>query len=127
MPSTSPQAAASDVAPYDALLLYSFGGPDKPEDVVPFLRNVTAGKGIPDSRLEEVGEHYYGFGGKSPQCPRNQRILFITSADVVDVSDRFIKNSSNIANQFGTRTGRQFSVEFSVLLLLLGGISARAG
>jgi ferrochelatase len=59
------------LTPYDALLLYSFGGPNKPEDVVPFLRNVTAGKGIPDSRLEEVGEHYYGFGGKSPINEQN--------------------------------------------------------
>ena len=41
--------------PYDALLLVSFGGPEKPDDVLPFLRNVTAGKDIPDSRLEEVG------------------------------------------------------------------------
>jgi ferrochelatase len=57
--------------PYDALILVSFGGPEKPEDVVPFLRNVTRGRGIPDERLAEVGEHYYGFGGKSPindQC-----------------------------------------------------------
>jgi len=60
-----------NVTPYDALFLYSFGGPNKPEDVVPFLRNVTAGKGIPDSRLEEVGEHYYGFGGKSPINEQN--------------------------------------------------------
>jgi ferrochelatase len=59
------------LSPYDAHLLYSFGGPNKPEDVVPFLRNVTAGKGIPDSRLEEVGEHYYGFGGKSPINEQN--------------------------------------------------------
>ncbi|MCL1869625.1 MAG: ferrochelatase [Promicromonosporaceae bacterium] len=64
MPSTSAR-------PYDALLLYSFGGPDKPEDVVPFLRNVTAGRGIPDARLEQVGEHYYGFGGKSPINEQN--------------------------------------------------------
>ncbi|ACZ31638.1 Ferrochelatase [Xylanimonas cellulosilytica DSM 15894] len=68
MPSTSP---ALDVRPYDALMLYSFGGPDRPEDVVPFLRNVTAGKGIPDARLEEVGEHYYAFGGKSPINEQN--------------------------------------------------------
>ncbi|WP_248948322.1 ferrochelatase [Oerskovia enterophila] len=68
--STAP-AAAAEVRPYDALLLYSFGGPNKPEDVVPFLRNVTVGKGIPDSRLEEVGEHYYGFGGKSPINEQN--------------------------------------------------------
>ena len=44
-----------DVAPYDALLLVSFGGPEKPEDVVPFLENVTRGRGIPRERLEEVG------------------------------------------------------------------------
>jgi len=56
---------------YDALLLISFGGPEGPEDVLPFLRNVTAGRNIPDSRLEEVAEHYYLFGGISPinqQC-----------------------------------------------------------
>ncbi|QAY68951.1 ferrochelatase [Xylanimonas protaetiae] len=68
MPSFSADHGAR---PYDALLLYSFGGPDKPEDVVPFLRNVTAGKGIPDARLEQVGEHYYGFGGKSPINEQN--------------------------------------------------------
>lgn len=61
----------AELTPYDAILLYSFGGPNKPEDVVPFLRNVTAGKGIPDERLEEVGEHYYGFGGKSPINEQN--------------------------------------------------------
>ena len=59
------------VDPYDALVLVSFGGPEQPADVVPFLRNVTRGRGIPDERLAEVGEHYYRFGGKSPinsQC-----------------------------------------------------------
>jgi ferrochelatase len=53
------------------VVLVSFGGPEKPEDVVPFLRNVTRGRGIPDERLAEVGEHYYQFGGRSPindQC-----------------------------------------------------------
>ena len=53
-------------APYDALMLASFGGPDGPDDVLPFLRNVTAGKGIPDERLAEVAEHYHHFGGASP-------------------------------------------------------------
>ena len=48
-----------DPSPYDALLLVSFGGPEKPEDVVPFLENVTRGRGIPRERLEEVGEHYF--------------------------------------------------------------------
>jgi protoporphyrin/coproporphyrin ferrochelatase len=56
---------------YDALVLVSFGGPEGPEDVLPFLRNVTAGRNVPDSRLAEVAEHYYLFGGISPinqQC-----------------------------------------------------------
>ncbi|MDQ0373201.1 ferrochelatase [Cellulomonas humilata] len=56
----------SPVAPYDALLLFSFGGPDGPDDVLPFLRNVTAGKNIPDERLAVVAEHYHHFGGASP-------------------------------------------------------------
>jgi ferrochelatase len=67
-------AAASDrvdLDPYDAVLLLSFGGPERPEDVVPFLENVTRGRGIPRERLAEVGEHYFLFGGRSPindQC-----------------------------------------------------------
>ncbi|GAA2309054.1 ferrochelatase [Actinomadura luteofluorescens] len=56
---------------YDALLLLSFGGPEGPEEVIPFLENVTRGRNIPKERLEEVGEHYFLFGGVSPinqQC-----------------------------------------------------------
>ena len=59
------------MAPYDAFLLVSFGGPEGPDDVMPFLRNVTAGRNVPDDRLAEVAEHYYQFGGVSPinaQC-----------------------------------------------------------
>ena len=82
MPANSPQPAAQDAAPYDALLLYSFGGPNRPEDVVPFLRNVTAGKGIPDERLEEVGEHYYGFGGKSPINEQNLALKAALEAEL---------------------------------------------
>ena len=51
--------AADALAPYDVVLLGSFGGPEAPDEVVPFLRSVTAGRGIPDERLEAVGEHYY--------------------------------------------------------------------
>ncbi len=57
--------------PYDAILIVSFGGPEAPDEVVPFLENVTRGRGIPKERLEQVGEHYFMFGGKSPindQC-----------------------------------------------------------
>jgi protoporphyrin/coproporphyrin ferrochelatase len=59
------------MAPYDAFLLVSFGGPEGPADVMPFLQNVTAGRNIPLERLEQVAEHYYHFGGVSPinqQC-----------------------------------------------------------
>jgi ferrochelatase len=56
---------------YDALLLLSFGGPEQPGDVMPFLENVTRGRGVPRERLESVAEHYHLFGGVSPinqQC-----------------------------------------------------------
>ena len=47
-----------EAPPVDALLLVSFGGPEGPDDVLPFLQNVTRGRGIPQARLEEVGRHY---------------------------------------------------------------------
>jgi protoporphyrin/coproporphyrin ferrochelatase len=56
---------------YDAILVLSFGGPEKPEDVMPFLENVTRGRNVPRERLEEVAENYMMFGGRSPindQC-----------------------------------------------------------
>ncbi|MEU7694747.1 ferrochelatase [Microbispora hainanensis] len=56
---------------YDALLVVSFGGPEKPDDVMPFLENVVRGRGVPRERLLEVEAHYQGFGGVSPinqQC-----------------------------------------------------------
>lgn len=65
----------SNLAPYDALLLVSYGGPNGPEDVLPFLRNATGGAGIPDSRLEQVGGHYRLFGGVSPINARNAALL----------------------------------------------------
>ena len=51
---------------YDALLVLSFGGPEGPDDVRPFLENVTRGRGVPPERLDEVAEHYLHFGGVSP-------------------------------------------------------------
>ncbi|MDH5672079.1 MAG: ferrochelatase [Myxococcales bacterium] len=57
--------------PYDALLVVSFGGPEAPQDVMPFLRRVVQGRGVPDERLAAVAEHYHALGGKSPindQC-----------------------------------------------------------
>ncbi|MFF0482138.1 ferrochelatase [Streptomyces sp. NPDC004779] len=64
-----------DPAPYDALLLLSFGGPEGPDDVVPFLENVTRGRGIPKERLKEVGQHYFLFGGVSPINGQNRALL----------------------------------------------------
>ncbi len=69
-------------APYDALLLVSFGGPEAPEDVIPFLENVTRGKGIPRERLEEVGEHYFAFGGRSPINDQNRALLAAVKEDL---------------------------------------------
>lgn len=61
----------SDAATYDSLLLVSFGGPEGPDDVIPFLENVLRGKNVPRERMLEVSEHYQHFGGVSPineQC-----------------------------------------------------------
>ena len=66
---------ALDASPYDALLLLSFGGPEGPDDVVPFLENVTRGRGIPRERLKEVGQHYFLFGGVSPINGQNRALL----------------------------------------------------
>ncbi|MGA2148622.1 MAG: ferrochelatase [Bryobacteraceae bacterium] len=51
---------------YDAILLLSFGGPEKREDVLPFLENVLRGRNVPRERMLEVAEHYYHCGGRSP-------------------------------------------------------------
>lgn len=58
--------AAPEHDPFDAVILLSFGGPNGPDDVRPFLENVTRGRGVPPERLDEVVEHYLHFGGISP-------------------------------------------------------------
>lgn len=63
------------LTPYDALLLLSFGGPEGPDDVVPFLENVTRGRGIPAERLREVGTHYFARGGVSPINDENRALI----------------------------------------------------
>lgn len=69
-------------AGYDALLLVSFGGPEGQDDVLPFLRNVTAGRGIPDERLEEVAHHYRHFGGVSPINDQNRALKAALEAEL---------------------------------------------
>lgn len=60
---------------YDAVLLTSFGGPENAEEVMPFLERVTAGRGIPRERLEEVSHHYLALGGVSPINEQNRELL----------------------------------------------------
>jgi len=84
---TSPQPGTDKdplgpLAPYDGVLLLSFGGPEKPDDVMPFLRNATAGRGIPDERLLAVAEHYESFGGKSPINDQNRALLSALRAEL---------------------------------------------
>lgn len=67
---------------YDAILLAGFGGPEGQDDVIPFLRNVTRGRGIPDERLEEVAHHYRHFGGISPINAQNAALKSALEAEL---------------------------------------------
>lgn len=67
--------------PYDAFLLVSFGGPEGPEDVLPFLENVTRGRGVPRHRLLAVAEHYRHFDGVSPINEQNRGLIEAIRAD----------------------------------------------
>jgi len=83
----SAQAAAgaehvTEPVAYDAILLASFGGPEGQDDVIPFLRNVTRGRGIPDERLEEVSHHYRAFGGISPINQQNRDLKAALEAEL---------------------------------------------
>jgi len=70
------QPATSDrTAAYDAVLFVSFGGPDGPDDVIPFLENVLRGRNVPRERMLEVAEHYLPFGGKSPINAQNLALI----------------------------------------------------
>ena len=60
---------------YDAILLVSFGGPEGPDDVLPFLENVLRGRNVPRERMLEVAEHYYHFGGISPINKQNRDLI----------------------------------------------------
>jgi ferrochelatase len=60
---------------YDAVLVMSFGGPEGPDDVLPFMENVTRGRGIPRERLVEVSRHYERFGGVSPINEHNRALI----------------------------------------------------
>ena len=87
VPFASPAAASGsphveEPVAYDALLLAGFGGPEGQDDVIPFLRNVTRGRGIPDERLEEVAHHYRHFGGVSPINAQNRALKAALEAEL---------------------------------------------
>lgn len=87
VPFASPEAAGGErwievPVAYDALLLAGFGGPEGQDDVIPFLRNVTRGRGIPDERLEEVAHHYRHFGGVSPINAQNRALKSAIEAEL---------------------------------------------
>ena len=67
---------------FDALLVLSFGGPEGPDQVMPFLENVTRGRGIPRERLESVVEHYLHFGGVSPINGINRALIAEIDAEL---------------------------------------------
>ncbi len=79
----APVSARTAIEPgYDAVLLAGFGGPEGPDDVMPFLRNVTRGRGIPDERLIEVSHHYQALGGSSPINEQNRRLRAALEAEL---------------------------------------------
>ncbi|MFC6258119.1 ferrochelatase, partial [Kocuria oceani] len=77
------RARAHPPEDYDAVILSSFGGPEGQDDVLPFLRNVTKGRGIPDERLEEVATHYRANGGVSPINAQNRALRSALEAELL--------------------------------------------
>lgn len=87
---------------YDGLLVLSFGGPEGNEEVVPFLENVTRGRGIPRERLEEVGEHYFHFDGISPINRLNLEIIDNLKAEL-------LRRGISLPVYFGNRNWHPFA------------------
>ena len=89
---------------YDAIMLLSYGGPDSPDDVLPFMRNATRGRGIPDERLLQVAAHYKRFGGVSPINACNQRLI-------ADLSAELARRGHDIPVGWGNRNWHPFVAE----------------
>jgi ferrochelatase len=79
---TPPSAAPAPPGRREALLVLSFGGPEGPADVLPFLENVTRGRGVPRERLDEVARHYLHFGGVSPINEQNRALIAALEAEL---------------------------------------------
>ncbi|MEX1224840.1 MAG: ferrochelatase [Pirellulales bacterium] len=69
---------------YDAILVVSFGGPEGPQEVMPFLENVLRGKNVPRERMLEVAEHYQHFGGVSPINEQNRQLIAALEAELAE-------------------------------------------
>ena len=67
---------------YEAVLYVSFGGPEGPDDVMPFLENVTRGRGVPHERLLEAAQHYHHLGGVSPINAENRKVIAALEEDL---------------------------------------------
>jgi ferrochelatase len=80
---------------YQALLLVSFGAPEHREDVMPFLRRVTAGRGIPEKRIAQVAEHYYAAGGASPLNAKCRELMEALRPELADVGLRLYWGNRN--------------------------------
>lgn len=70
---------------YDALVVLSFGGPEGPDDVMPFLRNVVRGRNVPDERLQLVAERYQRFGGVSPINAQTRALVEAIRAELPEL------------------------------------------
>src|SRR5579863_260031 len=86
---------------YDAVLVLSFGGPEKPEDVIPFLANVLRGRNVPRERMLEVAEHYYHFGGKSPINDQNRALI-------AGLESELVRNGPHMPVYWGNRNWHPF-------------------
>jgi ferrochelatase len=86
---------------YDAVLILSFGGPEKPDEVIPFLENVLRGRNIPRERMLEVAEHYYHFGGKSPINEQNRSLI-------AGLKDELERNGPPLPVYWGNRNWHPF-------------------
>lgn len=84
---SSPVAPVPALAPYDGVLLVSFGGPEGHDEVMPFLERVTAGRGIPAERLEEVASHYHRRGGISPINAQNRALVDALAAELATAGE----------------------------------------
>lgn len=86
---------------YDAILLTSFGGPEGPDEVMPYLERVTAGRGVPRERLEEVSHHYLALGGVSPINEQNRALL-------AKMKERFPERGIDLPIYWGNRNSEPF-------------------